>query len=410
MNDSMLQFQKQILLLIIFLIFPFLSLPLIFIEIYNKKKYPLILLAIFMGGISMFYFPFGDQYRYFERLELYRYLEYEEIFDFDSFMILKDFNIINILVYCAAKLNLSLELLRFFLTFISCILFFNIFLYLDNHNLLPKNKNYRFIAFVILYLSIPFFLINYGFRTGFGASLLTFGFFLLFVRHKYIIGFLFLLFAILTHFFFIIHSLIFLLSLSFNFYMGKKSTIMISIFIFFSSMSIFAVLYGKLEFIDTMLNSYVYGEKYGADSFDWTSKKALELFLNGILVIITSYYLFFKLAYKGKIENVLCLFFILCIFSIPFATLFQRTIRTTIPILSLYLILNICKIVISKIRYFVITFLLIAFLCPYAAFRRQYIYGRIYRITYISLPSILSNHYDEKTVHVKVDKSGDFIP
>ena len=173
---------KQIYIIVFFIIFPFFSLPILFCEIYNGKKYPLVLLAIFMGGLSMFYFPYGDQYRYFTQLEIFKYLSFDEIFDFESILIFKELNIVNILIFVAAKIGLNLEIVRFLLTFTSCILLFNIFINLRELRQIPHSKILSLLTFVVLFLSVPYYLINYGFRTGFGACLLTYGIYLIYIR------------------------------------------------------------------------------------------------------------------------------------------------------------------------------------------------------------------------------------
>lgn len=70
-----------IILLISFILFPFFSLFFIFRKIYDGKYYALIFLAVFMGLLSMFYFPFGNQYRYYEWLREYAYQSFDEVID-----------------------------------------------------------------------------------------------------------------------------------------------------------------------------------------------------------------------------------------------------------------------------------------------------------------------------------------
>mgnify|MGYP007051814001 CR=1 FL=1 len=53
-----------LLLPIVFILYPLGSLPLVLVEIYNKRKYAFVLLAIFMGLWSIFY------YRIYNRLLL----------------------------------------------------------------------------------------------------------------------------------------------------------------------------------------------------------------------------------------------------------------------------------------------------------------------------------------------------
>lgn len=399
---------KQIYIIVFFIIFPFFSLPILFCEIYNGKKYPLVLLAIFMGGLSMFYFPYGDQYRYFTQLEIFKYLSFDEIFDFESILIFKELNIVNILIFVAAKIGLNLEIVRFLLTFTSCILLFNIFINLRELRQIPHSKILSLLTFVVLFLSVPYYLINYGFRTGFGACLLTYGIYLIYIRNNFFKGLFFFLLAASTHFFFIIHSLLFGILYFIDFHLNKKYTLILTVVLFFCSMSIFSSLLGKLDFIDSILNSYVYGDEYGAGSYDYFSPKSKPLWLNGIINSVLMFYLFFQLNKKGKLENIIHVLFILCVFAIPFATFFQRMIRSSIPILAIYLIMNFENRIVYKVRYILISVLMIAFLSPFWVARKQYRYSQLNRVFYSSLPVILNNHYNEKTISTKVDRFGEW--
>ena len=49
---------------LIFILHPLLCLPLIIIEVYNKRHYALILLGCFMGLCAMLWPPTGDLYRH----------------------------------------------------------------------------------------------------------------------------------------------------------------------------------------------------------------------------------------------------------------------------------------------------------------------------------------------------------
>lgn len=397
---------RVVYIIIFFFLFPFLSLPILFKEIYNGKNYPLILIAIFMGGLSMFYFPFGDQYRYFTDIETDKYLSFDEKFDFDSFMIFRELNIVNIMAFVYAKANLTVEILRFTLIFISCTLIFSVFVDLKQHYDLQKSRNKLFVIFLILLLSVPYFLISYGLRNGFGSCILAYGVYEMFVKNKFKIGFFYFILATLVHYFFIIHTILFSLVYVTRIYLNRNSAIMLSILMYFCSMSLFSILQGRLEFLDAILDSYVYGDKYGADSFNWFSPKVKILWFNGIINTVVLFYVFLKLNHKGKYENVVYILLILCIFTIPFTTFFQRTIRSSVPIIAIYLVLHYKYKVVYKAKYLMLMFQLIAFLYPFWIYRVQYKFARLDKIIYSSLPVILTNHYDEKTVSMKVGPDG----
>ena len=361
-----------------------------------------------MGGLSMFYFPFGDQYRYFNDLELNKFLSFDQVFDFNSVMIFKTFNIINLMVFFAAKLNFNLETIRFILTFIGCCLIFKIFIDLDSHGFLSESKKRRFIAFIILFLSIPYYLINYGFRTGFGSCLLTYGVYVCYIKKNILKGLLFLVLATFSHFLFLVHTVAFIVLYFIDVHLTRNKALAFSIVLFFFSMSIFNFLYGHIEFVDNIMNSYVYGANHGMGTYYWFSPSAKEMWLNGILNTVLLYVVFFRFKKQGRFENVLYFLFILMIFAAPYATFFQRIIRSLIPIISLYLVVHIRYKKVYNARYLILCGVFITFIVPFWVHRHKYSYGRIDKVLYSSLPVMLSNHYDTKTVYKKVFDNGEF--
>ena len=55
---------NQSFLIILFVLYPFATLPFLFIKIIERKKYAFVLLAIFMGLCAILYPPLGDLYRH----------------------------------------------------------------------------------------------------------------------------------------------------------------------------------------------------------------------------------------------------------------------------------------------------------------------------------------------------------
>lgn len=389
----------------LFIICPFLSLPAIFAEIYNGRKYPMIYLAIFMGLLSMFYFPFEDQYRYLMNLEYCKYLSFEEKFDFGSLMIVRELNLVYLVVFFAAKLNLTLEHVRFAFTLISCLLVFNIFLNVET-TLYFQNKKQRLIAFLIILFSIPYFLICYGFRTGFGACLFTYAVYLIYIRNKLKQGIIFLLLATFTHFFFIIHLIICIIVYYTKYYISYKQTIVISVFFFLLSMSIFSTMYGNIPFLDELMDSYVYGEKYGYGLSYLLSTKIL--WFNGIIYTTFLFYVFIRLRHKGRFENLLYVLLIITIFSIPYSTLFQRIIRSQFIVIALYLLYHFNNRIVLKRIPIILIFAFIASTYHIFSFRSQYKIARIDKILYSPFPCLINNHYDLEFVQKHVYIDGEF--
>lgn len=361
-----------------------------------------------MGLISMFYFPWGDQYAYYNDLEECKYLDFSQKFDLSSLMIIRELNLINIFIFIAAKLNFSLEIVRFLLTTIGTSLVFSIFIDLDKNNKLPINKRFRLCLFIIMWLSVPYYLITYGFRNGFGACVLVYGVYLMFVKTEISKGFCFFLLACLIHYSYLIHLILFTFVYFYKGSLSTRKTLIISIVVYLFSMAMFSLLYGYIPFLDTIMDFYVYGDKYGAGSYDWSSSASKELWVNGVLNTAVMFYICFNLKVKSRMQNLILSLFILCVFSLTYALLFQRIVRTLVPILAFYIVLNHKHYIIKKTKYVIILVLTVAFLYPFILHREKYAYAHLERIMYNPLPIILSNHYDSATINSRVDAMGSF--
>ena len=384
------------------------SLPFVFIEIYNKRNYAIYLLAIFMGLLSMFYFPWGDQYVYFNDLEACKYLSLNQKFDLTSLMIIRELNLINIFIFIAAKLGLTLEIVRFLLIVAGSSLVFSIFIDLDRNAKLPSNKTYRFILFIIIWLSVPYYLITYGFRNGFGACILVYGIYLMYVKEEPLKGILCFFTACFIHYSFIIHIILFLFVYFYKGFLSFKITLFMSIVIYLLSMAFFSLLYGYIPFLDTIMDFYVYGDKYGAGSYNWSSSASKELWINGVLNTVVMFFVCIRIKEKSRMTNIVLSLFMLCAFSLTFALLFQRVVRTLVPILAIYIILHYKYAIVKKIKYVIVIVLSLAFLYPFILHREKYAYAHIEKITYLPLPMILHNHYDSTTINSRVDATGSF--
>ena len=58
--------QMCVVVILLFVLMPFMSFYFVIAEVYNKRKYSYYLLFVLMGLFSMYYFPYQDQYRYME--------------------------------------------------------------------------------------------------------------------------------------------------------------------------------------------------------------------------------------------------------------------------------------------------------------------------------------------------------
>ena len=194
-----------LILTIFFLIWPLGSLPLILRGIYKKRLYAFVLLAIFMGLYSMYYVPFGDQYRY--------RLAFQSLQEWDTFQLLYFRDITYRLSYIyplmiiAKTIGLLFEHIRFFLVVVVYLAIFNLY-----KDISLKNKNYFFeknnlFFFGIIFLAVPYFAICSSFRFG-SATVFFCCAVYYFATDRRKLGTAYFLLACLGHHFFIISFLI----------------------------------------------------------------------------------------------------------------------------------------------------------------------------------------------------------
>lgn len=397
--------QNFIILLALFFLFPFFSLPIVFRKIYEGKNYALHFLAIFMGLLSVYYFPFGDQYRYLEKLNLYSSLSFGEVFDSESIFIYKNLNLVNIYVFVASKLNLTLEFIRFTLTVSCYLLVFSIYknFIQDKHD---QCLNDKWIRFLILYLSVPFFFISFGFRTGMGGCFLIYGILNL-INGKHAKAFTGIFSSVFCHALFLIYVVFIILIINKKNKISKKIVFLISIVVTSFSFWFLNSIYGKIELLDILMDQYIYGD--WGEEYEWSVFTVkVRIFLGGA-ALIYMYMIFFLLPKQNVfLWNLLCLNFCLLIFSLPFYTFTERLVAVSLPILSLYMID--CKTILPKYRLGIVLFLLlVSFLSPFYIYRYQYGKAHIEEIAFFSIPVVLTNTYDIDYVNDYVDDEGLFI-
>jgi len=405
MKNSTKKFNLGPIVILLFILAPTISIPFILIEIYNKKKYPLLLLAIYMGLLSMFYYPWGDQYRYLNYIETYRHLNFNELFDFSKVLIFRDLNCVNLFLFIAAKSGFSLELFRFSLVVISYILIFDIFNDFDkDSNSIIISYNKRFIIFLYLYLSVPFYHICYGFRTGLAICLFAYGVYKLETNKQN--GYAFILLSCLTHYFFLAESIIYLISTKLRRNISKRNIVMIGgilIVILFFTLN---YIYGKNAFIDIIIDTYINGE-HGIESNKSIKDIFSTLLLNGILVIAL-YVIFLTYNYNNRLSNLLYLNLCILIISIPLPTINERFLAISVILIILYFYITNKHILINK-RIILLPLLIISLIYPYWKHRDIYALTKIEEIIYKPLPLIIQHQVDIDEVNKYINSDGEYI-
>lgn len=395
-----------IILLISFILFPFFSLLFIFRKIYDGKNYALIFLAVFMGLLSMFYFPFGDQYRYYEWLKEYAYQSFDEVFNLNSILIYKQLNIISLCVFGASKIGFTLELLRFILVTVCYVMVLNVYRKISATNKNALTKNDRWMLFLIYFLSLPFYFICFGFRTGVGICFLICGLYSIMNREK-CKGFLGLLVASLCHVVFFLYFIVGLLLLNIRFYVSRKWLLLLLCIVPFISWILLSSLYGKLDFLDAIMDVYIYGA-WGIE-YEWSFASIRnKLFLGGFAVSYI-YFILFSRKDKNLLYNFLTVNFFLLLLFLPFVTLTERIIAISLPLLTLYLFIYRSQCLSLFSKRVMLLLMGVTFLTPFWINRYPYRQAHIERILYEPLPFILMNTYTSNDIYSHVNPDGEFV-
>lgn len=121
--------------------------------------------------------------------------------------------------------------------------------------------------------------------------------------------------------------------------------------------------------------------------------------------------LFFCIRADSCIRRFLNSWLIWLLLLFPYQTLFDRYVVALIPILGLYVLLNVREFSFIFRRKFIcalIMSLLLLSLEPYLLYSKAYQIGYQRKILYMSLPQLLRHKYEMKDVDKYVDLDGDF--
>lgn len=383
-----------------FLLYPLGSLPFLFIEMYNKRKYAFILLAIFMGLWSIFYYPFGDQYRYFNDYESYKYINLDEYFDWENPLITLRLNLVNLLLFFLAKLELNFEICRFLLVTWGYLLMFFILFKTDRF----KTDSYSkvFYLSIIMFLLVPFFWICFGFRTGTGATFFSYGIFLLLEKRNGW-GILYIIVAALIHFMYILPLLLLLLPR--NIFLSKKTICVIIFFVLlFNSFFLYIMnfLGNNILLMSSLIEGYINGE-YGLE-YNWYWFTYL-LFICNCAPLLCLLYSFLKKYSFSCYTTYLVYCIILISLFLPFQAPLERYIVCSTLLFGVYYIIHPYSTFHSQILILVLSVL---FIQPFVLYRTAYQRSDQKVILYGSVISLLKHHYEWKDVNKHVFDDGTY--
>lgn len=184
-----------ILSLLVFLVSPIFSLPLILIMIFEKKKGAILLISFFMGYVSYMVKPSI-------LMDLSRYYEYYETFDrgsyndFIFFLSRQPDKLYYIFLYIGTRLGLRFQEFLFIITTFNFYVILSLYDYFTKTLQLKKTNN--FFSFIVYFLSVSFLYYLMATRFTFATS-----FFLIclisYFKKKYVLFIAFFILAIFTH-------------------------------------------------------------------------------------------------------------------------------------------------------------------------------------------------------------------
>ncbi|RGT86416.1 MULTISPECIES: EpsG family protein [Phocaeicola] len=390
----------------LFIVCPFISLPLILFEICNKKKYPFILLALFMSLWSIYYMPQGDQYRYWMLYEIYQTVDFDMAFDFDNSLFLFSFNIINIYLFALAKMGVNFEICRFTIVFITYYIAFFLFRQIGIKSLEGSGKLSYMLWFGVLFFSVPYVGVCSGFRTVLGLYVFLLGVFY-FIQGKHLKTVVFLLLASFVHFMYIVY--IPMLYFSRKMHLTLKQSCFISCGTLLFSSAFFTILYAMNNpFFMELIDAYIFGE--WGENFEWNVIDKLVFFLSNVI----PYVILFGVVRKNANDTYLYQFILLsCIiwisFLLPYRTPLSRYISSAVTFMLLF-----CYIYASKngIGFLLCLFFIsiLTFLLPFKLVTKLgFTQGDQIEVLYSSMPHILFHHYTDFRIHSSLDDEGTFI-
>lgn len=394
--------------ILVFLIYPFAALPLIFIEIYNGKRYAYTLLAIYIGFFALLYPPAGDLYRYREDYLLYKN---ESFSTFITLLALKLDFILSFLLYLLSNLNVSCDFARFIYTWIGSELLLHIF-YDMSTNYRRQNPKRAFILFLIYWLYLNFIVLMY--RHGLSSAFFAYGYYCLYYRNKKgIAGVMFIL-AILNHFSYIVFVAGIIFQRLLKFEGNKWISLACILFFLFCSFDMISSIIEKLplpDYIQKHLLAYTNG--FWAQEFlETQSLKNMILTWTNKFRLISLFSLYILYYQKSNVSGFLTIATIILMLSNVSATI---SARFEIAMLLPFLIFCFDLVITQKISRYIIfkkAFMYIGMLYLFTSFwshRREYSISQEYKIFLPTSYNILSSTYSQTWVDSHIDSKGEPI-
>jgi hypothetical protein len=395
--------QFQIVIFAVFIIYPFAALPLIFVEIYNKKYYALNYLAIFMGLLAYLWIPSGDVSRMQSDFEIIKHLNFADFLSIKSFDFLYMF-----IMYFFAKLSINFEYIRFVLCTISYLFYFKIYLDIIKVNKdIGESKRFSFLAFLMFFFFIRFSGFLTGVRFTVAMSLCFYGVYLVVYKNKNK-GWLLLLLSAFTHFSMWLILLITLIVKKINLKFNKYVFVIVVFIGLLMSTTLIELVIDVLP-IDDVFKSYL--KVYTSGHY------ATEEFLNQTLLFrisrLASYIAIYPAIIYVLNKKVDISFYsvFLCIvvflsFCMNMDTTFGRYAFLGVIFFIIPFLLKYQTSSKNHFFYFLFFLSLVTYTASIYTVKRELQWGKQYKILYTPLPLIFMSTYDAKWVEANILDNG----
>lgn len=400
--------QMCVVVILLFVLMPFMSFYFVIAEVYNKRKYSYYLLFVLMGLFSMYYFPYQDQYRYMEGYLFLQDKNFSDIFIYDN-IVLYFLNLFDIFMFVFSKTGISYEIFRFIIVVLSYMLVF-----VTVKKTLKKmncNSDICFLSFLVIFFSVPYFIICSGFRTGFGACILSVGVYCLYSLKKRI-GLLLVLVSCLIHYMYFIYFGLIL----FSFCVGRLTKVKI---VFFLIISLFLQclllkISGSLDFEYLSLigngdySDYVQGE-WGLN-YGWNAKKFISIMAMSCFPLIVQVFFFRKMINDSGFSKLIFLNVLFYIIISPYRILLSRYSWSLILLINIYILYHIYEYCRMKkmMLLIILTTLIISFSASWRVNRFSMPFSRQEELLYKPLPLLLMNSYSLKEASIYLSVDGEF--
>lgn len=395
--------------ILIFILYPLLSLPFILKGILKRERWAYVLGAFFMGYMGMLYPPAGDMYRYAEDFNLYKELDWEY---FGILMALKFDYFLPLLSWILGKLGAYPESTRFL--FVACSYFLLFDLY---HDLTSSNKNMTKQTRVYsLILLVPLIFSTYLFRMGLAQTVLVYGIYWFLIKNKKK-GFFFIIFAVFIHVSYMPFIFIAIASRYKIFdFSSNVFGYLCFLLVFMESSSLGVTLLRSLPFSESLLahlEEYISGSQSDDLSSQFTIKQLIAKYFFNIVYYITlyQYYIFYKSNPQPlKIKRFVNIFILIIIMSSSVPILHDRLL----DVLKVFLILSSLCFMSNSFRMqrllrIVVMFTIINTLFAFWQIRFFLRFSQFNVLFKSSSVELMNFHYTDKWISKNIDEEGHLI-